>query len=187
MANIDEEMPEEGGVDGDLDPVSRRELAAFAEKYLAIRSRLVYFFRRNRCHEPEALADTVLFRVLGKLLEGASTGNSLESYCIGFARHVLQEYWRTRRFEEIDQTQPDTGDSLLGGLNRTERDIVLQRCEEAVTEEDFTVWRRYHDEDREALARELKITSNALRIRVHRVFKAMVAAGKGKPKPEDLK
>ena len=190
MANIDSGLPGAGAGDNpsvEAPGGERESLAPLAEQYAELRRRLIYVFRRNRCSDPEMLADVTLCRVMHKLLEGVVIEGSLEGYCRGVARHVLQEHWRQPEWVEIPPARPASSEPGFAQLNSVEKGILLEQCMRAVSAGDLGVWRRYHLEDRHALARELEISDNALRIKVHRINKVMVEAGARKLGAENLK
>ncbi len=61
-----------------------------AERYEALRWRLVRLFTWERCGEPEALADEALDRLARRVTEGEAI-ERLESYLFGIARMLLRE------------------------------------------------------------------------------------------------
>jgi DNA-directed RNA polymerase specialized sigma24 family protein len=126
------------------------------------------------------LADEVLFRVLRQILGNVQIHDTLEQYCTGIARHVLQEAWRRRKTDTLSESWPSQDMNMLDRLEEMERRALLRFCMESIPQEEAMVWARYHDpnEDRVALAAELGISENALRIKVCRAQKAMVAIGR---------
>jgi hypothetical protein len=153
-----------------------QKLAELARQFNALRARLIYFFQRNRSQDPQMLADTVLFRVLTGLLHGVEVRESLASFCAGVAKHVLQESWRRPAPEEIPDDYPAPSAVAIAGFSPAELSILIKECKRAVSPEDLRIWQRYHEEDRGHLACELGISANALRIKVFRAQRAMVAA-----------
>jgi DNA-directed RNA polymerase specialized sigma24 family protein len=154
-------------------------LADFAMRYTAIRTGLVAYYRRRHAWDPEMLADEVLFRVLRQLLRNAQIRETLEQYCTGIAKHVMQEAWRRLPTDALSESWPSHDKNVLDRLDETERQILLRFCMDSIPQEEATVWKRYHDgtESRVALAAELGISDNALRIRVHRAQNAMIVIG----------
>lgn len=154
-----------------LDPDRERA----ARLYEEIRRRLVRLFEWRGCEDPEGLADETFDRVSRRLDEGVELKSSnCYSYFYGVAQFVYKEELRKtcRQRQALEsggwpppQPMPEADDPLLECLHRclanlaeNERDLVL----------------RYHQgedniRNRQALAHELGIELNALRIRVHRV------------------
>src|ERR1044072_6294884 len=66
------------------------------QKYLAMRSRLVSYFNRKHCLEPEELADETLNRVARRLNEenAVDSDTPAAKYCYIVARFVFLEYLR---------------------------------------------------------------------------------------------
>jgi hypothetical protein len=161
-------------------PVERlpESFAEFSEKYSALRRRLISMFRRRGVPDPEFLADRALFILFGRIVEGVPMTAGIEAYCYGIARFVLLEQAREHYTGELyDNIPAPVGEGLPSRLSLADAPILLDQCAAAVTPEELALWRRYHYDDRRALARELRITENALRIRVHRINRLMIEAG----------
>jgi DNA-directed RNA polymerase specialized sigma24 family protein len=89
----------------DSDPVTA------AEKYLALRHKLVKIFERTQCGDPESLADEAMDRIAKKLGEGAI--HNLNSYAYAVAMKISLEIRKASgRFVSIDHN--DWQDSLVG-------------------------------------------------------------------------
>lgn len=176
MASTNRKPDDPGLADAERPGVT---LAEFAKLYPRIRKGLVAFYRRRQAWDPEVLADEVLFRVLRHLLGGVQIYDTLEQYCTGIAKHVLQESWRRKKTDALSETWPSHDKSALDQLDEMEGQALLRFCMESIPVEETAVWKRYHDhrEDRAALAAELEMSENALRIRVCRAQKAMIAVG----------
>ena len=146
---------------------SDREQAAL--KYEKIRSGLIKIFTGRACIEPEDLADETINRVARKLkeIEKDFSGDRAR-YFFGVANKVHLEHLRRK----IPQAMPTPANDP----NRIELEYnCLERCIERLTKENRDVLLRYHGAEgraetelRRALADELGIATNALRIRVHR-------------------
>lgn len=155
------------------------EEEAAARVYERIRRRLVQLFVWRGCERPEELADETFDRVARKLAEGleVEAEDPLRYFC-GVAYRVFKEVLREQQKEraalaEIRHLPPppagadpeavsrlDCLDLCLDGVEPAQRDLIL----------------RYHTGDgreridnRHALAEELEVPLNALRIRVHRL------------------
>jgi len=149
-----------------LDP--DRDQAAL--KYEKIRSGLIKFFTTRGALDPEDLADETINRVAGKLkdIEKDFSGDP-EPYFYRVARFVIMEHLRKKLPQPMLASPIDP--------NRIELEYnCLERCIERLTKENRDLLLRYHSPDgrvetdlRRALADELGIAPNALRIRVHRI------------------
>jgi hypothetical protein len=152
-------------------------LKDFASRYASLRKSLIAAYRRRAAYDPEMLADDVLFRVLKGLLGHAQIREKLEQYCAGVARHVFYESLRRPTTVPASVDTPSTDQSPLDLLEESQRQELLHFAMHSVPEVEYQLWLRYHKEDRKALANELGISPNALRIQVHRIGEAIIAAG----------
>jgi RNA polymerase sigma factor (sigma-70 family) len=158
-----------------------------AEKYEALRKRLVAIFRWRRCLSPEKLADETFDRVSRRLDEGAQIRTDEPvAYLYGVARNVLKEYW-TRQQEERTARQahaslrPEVdGATELEQREHHERLECLERCLDLLPEEDLELITRYHPSDskrkiaaRSELAAALNISVGTLRTRAHRLRRSL--------------
>lgn len=144
-----------------------REMAG--TKYEQIRSRLIKIFTGRGCVDPEELADETINRVTSKLQEIQTefTGDQAR-YFFGVANKVYLEYLR-RKPPQSPPPPPDSGRAELEYR-------CLERCIDQLSEEDralllkeYGAKGRTQAERRKALAEELGISLNALRIRVYRI------------------
>lgn len=141
------------------------------KKYEDIRNRLVRIFLKKGCSDPEYLADETLNRVTLNALELKESyeGNPLW-YFISVARYVWMESLHPKEisFEEVPDPviQPEVNFAqeclrqCLTLLAAEQRDLVLD----------------YHVNIKKAkidlhrkMAEELGLTTNALRLRIHRL------------------
>ena len=150
---------------------SDREQAGI--KYEQIRSRLIKIFTGRGCIDPEELADETINRVTTKLTEikREFTGDPAR-YFFGVANMIYREYLR----KKPPQAPPPTDDSSRAELEYR----CLERCIEKLSEEDralllkdYGAKGRTQAERRKALADELGVSLNALRIRVFRIRVAL--------------
>src|SRR5262245_30988875 len=147
---------------------SDREQAAL--KYEKIRRSLIKIFTGRGCVEPEDLADETINRVTSKLkeIEKEFSGDRTR-YFFGVANKVHLEHLRRK----LPQAMPPPPDDP----NRIELEYnCLERCIERLTKENRELLLRYHGAEgrretelRRALADELRIDTNALRMRVCRI------------------
>jgi DNA-directed RNA polymerase specialized sigma24 family protein len=175
-----------GGRRWELTPTALASLLAFlgpeeeaaARAYERIRRRLLKIFEWRGCDRPEELTDETFDRVARKLADGleVEADDPLRYFC-GVAYRVFKEVLREEQkarsaLAEIRHLPPPAAadpeaerrlgclDVCLGELGPARRDLLL----------------RYHAgdgreriDDRQALAEELDVPLNALRIRVHRL------------------
>lgn len=157
------------------------------QKYLEMRRRLVAYFDRKNCPAPDELADETLNRVARRLEE---EGGSIETdaparYCYTLARHVFMEHLRAARKSDAlaDELrrQPTGGDTAAPEAGdeseiREETLNCLEKCLAGLEAPNREIIARYYSGSerakmgsRRALAEELGITANALRIRACRL------------------
>jgi DNA-directed RNA polymerase specialized sigma24 family protein len=150
---------------------SNREQAGI--KYEQIRSRLIKIFTGRGCIDPEELADETINRVTSKLKEIQNEFKGDQArYFFGVANKVFLEYLR-RKTPQPPSTSTDSGRAELEYR-------CLERCIERLSEEDralllkdYGAKGRTQADRRKALAEELGISLNALRIRVYRIRAAL--------------
>lgn len=174
-----------------LDP--DRDVAA--EKYEDVRRRLVKLLQWRGCSSADEYADRAIDRVARRLVEGAPIDvRDPYQYFHGVAINVLREYWRepARKTELEPPTDIAAEVDQGAAAERADAEQYLSRLDECL-DELLPAQRRllliYHQGSgqiarRQALARELQIPINALRIRVHRLRQAVEACvrkGLGSP------
>ena len=151
---------------------SDREQAGI--KYEQIRSRLIKIFTGRGCVDPEDLSDETINRVTSKLneIQDEFTGDRAR-YFFGVANKVYMEYLRRKTPQPPPQTPPDPGRAEL-------EHRCLERCIARLDSEDRDLFVRDYGtkgqmqaDRRKALADELGISLNALRIRVYRIRTAL--------------
>ncbi len=158
------------------------------ENYLEMRRRLVFYFDRKNCLDPDAMADETLNRVAQKLAEkGSITGLSPAHYCFIVAKFVFLEHLRRaeRRqasVEELTQSHPGSAlpassqadaaaseakeklhsclDQCLAKLLAKDRDLILEY---------YQGEQRAKIERRSRMAARLGLSMNALSIRACRI------------------
>jgi CHAT domain-containing protein/DNA-directed RNA polymerase specialized sigma24 family protein len=133
-----------------------------------LRTRLIFYFRHRRCSEPEELTGEAFARAWRRHSEGAKITTELLHYLFGIAANLVHEH-RSRHVEdELTQT---TGPRKTGSpleLNSVELRLLAERYLHRLAPGEADLLRRYFREDHKALAQDLGLTPNALRIRVHR-------------------
>ena len=156
------------------------------QKYLEMRRRLVAYFDRKNCSTPDELADETLNRVARRLEEeGAIETDAPARYCYTLARHVFMEHLRgARRSDALveEMRRRPRGDEMAESETSDDSEIrektlnCLEQCTaklEALNREIITRYytgkERVKIENRRALAEELGVSANALRIRACRI------------------
>jgi DNA-directed RNA polymerase specialized sigma24 family protein len=152
------------------------------EAYLQMRRRLVLYFQRKRCLNPDDLADETLNRVTRRLEEeGRITDATPARYCYIVAKFVLLEHLRdpeVRRMRDVD-VREHAGEPAAapGAPAHDERALdCLDRCLSALAPDERTLILDYYRheqgariERRRHLAASLGLTANALAIRACRL------------------
>jgi DNA-directed RNA polymerase specialized sigma24 family protein len=158
------------------------------QKYEEMRQRLVTFFDRKNCRNPDELSDETLNRVM-KWLEQTEKERDDEpaKICYNTARFVFHEYLRRPEhtqgeLEEMPITQQPAEDPrVTAKLNEEEeakekRLRCLEKCSAKLPSEDRDLIVRYYYgeqrvklDNRKALAAQRGMTANALTIKACRV------------------
>jgi len=148
-----------------------------AVRYEEIRRKLSKFFEWRGCPPAEEHADEVIDRVARRLDEGVEIQN-VPAYCYGIARLIVREVAAKLERErhavaELALRPPaDVGDDAALSC--------LDRCLAALDADARALILSYYDgerrdlqQHRRALSEHLGIAPNALRIRLHRVRRAL--------------
>jgi DNA-directed RNA polymerase specialized sigma24 family protein len=153
--------------------------------YLEMRRRLVAYFDRKNCLNPDELADETLNRVSRRLAEeGEIECETPAKYCYIVARFVFLEHLRSPKTAEIplDDTGKIAGQSIAAADIDEERRLkekmldCLEKCSGELKPQDRDmIYRYYHGkervkiENRRSIAAEMGISMNALSIRACRI------------------
>jgi RNA polymerase sigma factor (sigma-70 family) len=159
-----------------------------ARKYEITRRKLIKYFECRGCRTAEDLTDDTINRVARRILEGKQIWTTdPSSYFYGVARNVVREYWSSpeRGFMPLDDLPPlahPAKDVITMKTTEHERLSLDQRLAaleaslaELPAESRDLIVRYYEGEksarirNRRALAEQLGIPPNALRIRMHRL------------------
>jgi hypothetical protein len=156
-----------------------RELAG--ERYEQLRTRLISLFEYRGCAQAAELADEALDRAARRLREMGDdfVGSDPARFVYGVAWNVARESFRRRSTVPL----PERWEGSSATLPRADEDedeererACLDRCLELFSPAARSLVLSYHEgekdariERRFALAQELGITSNALRLKVHRL------------------
>jgi len=157
---------------------SDREAAG--EKYEIVRLKLVKYFELRMCAAPEELADQTIDRVARRLAEGEEikAGEPMR-YVYGVARNVFLENrkaeWRSQAMPAVPIAEDVTRAELERNAAEAQLDC-FQRCIEQQSPDSRALLLQYYEESgrsriekRTALARQMGVPLNALRIRIHRI------------------
>lgn len=180
-----------------------------AERYEALRARLVRFFLWKGCLEAEELTDEVFDRVGRRLSRGDEIHSPEQAkFLQGVARLVFLEYTRkmakrpllldTGKHPTIRPEEPDYGrEALLAcleTLSPKERELILRYydMESVVRPEDGTQALEESavgakGKRRKELAESFGLTVNSLRIRVHRIRSRLEQCVRNRLTPESLR
>ncbi len=143
------------------------------EKYRILRAKLIFFFESRNACDPENLADEVLLRALRRLSQGVEAYSGLNAYCYGVAKNVLSESRRLPREVELPDEIASNVTRHPAKLSTTEQKLLLGELLRNISPKDRDLLTRYYEDDRLALAGNLGMTANALRIVVHRIHKRL--------------
>jgi DNA-directed RNA polymerase specialized sigma24 family protein len=160
---------------------SDRDLAG--ERYVELSRRLRSVFQYRHCPDPDDLVHETLDRAGRRLLELGSKyeGTDPTPYVFGVAWNVARESFRRRSPEPLPEGKeiPDPGPDDPEEAKEL-RGTCLDRCLEQLAEDDRAVALKYYRgekgariQQRAALARDLKVSPNALRLKVHRVTRRL--------------
>ncbi|HKP37846.1 MAG TPA: hypothetical protein VJT71_13395 [Pyrinomonadaceae bacterium] len=156
-------------------------------KYQDIRLRLIKIFTCRGCYEAEELADETINRVIARVddvVNGYQGDPAL--YFYGVSQKVQLEYVRKSRLRDVESSVETTGNPIPANASltdETEREYeCLERCLEHLPADNRRLVLEYYQQERKAkidhrkmLAAELGIAVNALRIRAHRIRRALEA------------
>lgn len=134
--------------------------------YERLRLKLIKFFAWRRCDDPETLADETIARLVKKI-KAQQEIRSEWAFVFGIATNVFREYLRDR----------DRQERLKVGLadreirpHRLEINDCQRQCWDGLDRNKQELLKQYYDQaHRDALAKSLGITMNALRLQVHRI------------------
>jgi hypothetical protein len=151
-------------------------------RYLEFRQRLVAYFERRHCAAADELADETLNRVARRLEEeGTITDAAPAQYCYIVARYVFLEYTRQLQaqtaFAKSAAYDSIIAQDATAEAERKEMSLVaLEECLTTLATGERDLILEYYRgeqgakiEHRQALARRLGLTANALTIRACRL------------------
>jgi DNA-directed RNA polymerase specialized sigma24 family protein len=145
---------------------------AAGQKYEVIRARLIKIFVNRGCADAEGLADLTINRVITRLptIRESYVGDPAYYFC-GVARNIYLESMRRKEvatdfFPTVARTE-----TALDSLRECLRECleILPSDQRELVLEYYLNQKRAKIEHRKCLAEELGLTSNALRLRAHRI------------------
>lgn len=152
------------------------------QKFLEMRGRLVAYFDRKNCLNPDELADETLNRVARRLEEEPIESEVPAKYCYITARFVFLESLREKAdvsLDEVGQKLPSLQNSIKESEefeNRERRLNCLENCVGQLGEANRELIIGYYYgkervkiENRRALAQKFGLSVNALSIRAYRL------------------
>jgi DNA-directed RNA polymerase specialized sigma24 family protein len=146
----------------DPDPVKAER------KYLAIRAKLIFYFLRRHCPDPEDLADEVVLRAHRRCTEGIEI-TELMSFCYGIASRVCMEQ-KPPPVEFYEDVHSPAAATIAVEPDRL---ILIEQCLRTLEAADYEFIRQYFQDDRRQLAARLGKSPNALRIRAFRIVELL--------------
>jgi len=153
-----------------------------AAKYETIRNGLIRFFLFRECLDTEMLADEVINRVAARIDKVIEKYSEPAKCFHGFAVNVYREFLQDlgRRVGPDPSVLPDPPDDEEEHKRLELEDVCLTRCMGKLTPADDDLFRRYFQEltplkirIRKKLAGKLRLTGNALALKVGRIRKRL--------------
>jgi hypothetical protein len=154
-------------------------------KYVKIHQKLTAFYDFKGCQDPGSLADQTLNRVQQKLTGNVVVEN-IEAYIMGFRKYVLSEHKQKTQtsyipFDDVDESR--IGFNRQRGISEAEAESdqdlrlkCLEKCLAELSAESRKLVSDYYEYDQgkkiewhKQVAEKWRLTSNALRVRVHRI------------------
>jgi DNA-directed RNA polymerase specialized sigma24 family protein len=158
------------------------DAAVAASRYEQLRQRLIAMYRLRGLPRPEDLADQAIDRVACHVIRGPNAGADLGAYLRGVAHRIADdatglghevEVGGASELAELAAAPADDGDEPLDQLCRCLDDLPRLDRNTLLEYEMGSGFERIRR--RKALAAELGIPMNALRVRVHRLRARLVA------------
>jgi DNA-directed RNA polymerase specialized sigma24 family protein len=152
-----------------------------ASQYEALRIRLIRFFEWRSLALADNRADETLNRVARRIDEGQQVVNVV-AYAYRVAYLIFLEAQKEPEVTEIDFNKAPRADDVLPFTDneREQRQQCFDLCLERLSSDQRNLLLNYYEEERRAkierrktLADQLKISLDALRIRVHRIRKGL--------------
>ena len=153
-------------------------------KYVQLRQRLIAVFANRGCLNPGELADETLDRVGRKLAQesGGHEGEDPAPFVFKVAFNIARESFRRPRLETLSsEAEQHDAPAVRESSDDAEREQrCLDRCLGRLSAEDRILVLTYYQDERRAkirqralLARERRLSANALRIRIWRLTRSL--------------
>ncbi len=149
----------------DPDPVRAEE------KYHELRRALIEYFGRRRCRDVEDLAAEVFSRVIEQIRRGTRIEKEdPRMFAYGVAKNVYREYVRKNiRSEKL--LQEIASPPIIPAPN--DLDACLKECLESLDPKEREMIERWFLDADDRLEKDLGISRNGVRIRIHRIKKKL--------------
>jgi RNA polymerase sigma factor (sigma-70 family) len=154
------------------------------ERFTAIRTRLIFFFEKRGCVDPEELADTTLERVVENLASQKVT--DLEPYSFGVAKNVFLEYLRKKKKtvafldEQKYRSQSTSGGGEDEAIIRERKLTCMEECLARLKEHERAMLLEYYEfngrlklERRRKMAEQMNISKETLALRIFHLKKRL--------------
>jgi DNA-directed RNA polymerase specialized sigma24 family protein len=146
------------------------------DRFKILRDKLVFFFEKRRCKEPEELAQETLVRLFAQYGENVEI-RDITRYSYGIAKNVLQEHWRRVMAEQAhitgDEGLPEESADEEWAAHKERRLKCLEECVKSLSPQEQKLLTDYFDgkgrarqERRRRMAEQLHLTLVALRLRI---------------------
>ncbi|MCX6593999.1 MAG: sigma-70 family RNA polymerase sigma factor [Acidobacteria bacterium] len=150
-----------------------------AEQYLALRKRLILFFRSRGFSDPEDLADEVVLRAFNKCRQPLELESGFAAYVFGIAKFVAMEKYKKPEPEPLPDLETPPPAPGPNAMLPPEMMIALKEHLERLTPAERSLLVGYVSEDRARLAESLGMSSNALRVKISRIRDKLQGASGG--------
>ena len=139
------------------------------ERLEALRTRLVSLFRRRGSREPEDDAQETLTHAWVKLQSpDLQLSAPFEHYVYGIARYVGWESGRSKREIPVDPSEHLVQSQVSHEAVSADDRIFFRELLEMLPEQEGSLLAEYFESDAATVAAKSGVTTNAIRIRVHR-------------------
>jgi len=140
-------------------------------RYKQLRLKMTKFFEWRHCNDSEELADETITRVVNQLAAGKEIlAENPYAYFYGVAKNVYREFVRRQINKEkiLDNLPEQTAPSQ-------DWQDCRDQCLQKLPADKLELLQHYYlnIKGREALAQQLNLTLNALRLKVHRLKKEL--------------
>ena len=147
-------------------------------RYEQLRRSLITVFGYRNCEHPDELADATLDRAARRLLEmgTAFQGSDPTRFVFGVAWNVARESFKRRPALPLPETWELPDKPAVGIGDDAQRERCLDQCLERLEDSERSLVLEYYEGEKSAkirnrstLAGERGMSSNALRLRIHRI------------------